>query len=414
MQHTIFISLTLKQIIMKMRKQILGFCLLIPALILSSCKKENTSDMETETMSEKIVSENGTNPDELMLNESDNNSRFSLTGYVYTMSNDAAQNSILCYKQHINGQLTFESSTPSGGTGSNSGLGSQGSIILNRHNNWLYAVNAGDNSISSFMVQNNGSLVLAHTVSSGGQLPVSVTTYHDYLYVLNAGSDNIKGFHLSAGGMMTEIPGSVQSLSTTGAGGAQISFSNNGRYLYVTEKATNMISIFMVNGMGVAQPGSSISSVGQTPFGFEFARNNFMIVSNAAGGTPGQSSATSYSGTNSGNLADNNGAVPNQQTAACWVAVTEYGRFAFVTNTGSDNISSYYVSSSGNLYLLHPAIPSGDSPIDMVISGNNIYAYALCSMDHTIRGYTRTFFGGLIPNTTTTNLPMYAAGLVAF
>ncbi len=400
---------------MNIKTKILSLCLIVTALTISSCKKDDQSLLDNPSAtSDKLISENGTNPDDLMLNKSADNSRFSLTGYVYTESNDPAQNSIICYKQNIFGSLSFESSTPSGGTGTGAGLGSQGAVVLDKHHRWLYAVNAGSNSVSSFMVDNNGSLTLSHTIPSGGMMPVSVTTKRNYLYVLNAGSDNIKGFHIGAGGVLTEIPGSMQSLSTTGAGGAQISFSPNGRYLYVTEKATNMITTFMVNGMGVAQAGTSEPSVGQTPFGFEFARNHFMVVSNAAGGSPGQSSATSYSGVNAGNLMTTNGEVPNFQAAACWVAVTEYGRYAFTTNTASDNISSYYVSATGNLHLLHPAIASGAGPIDMVISGNNIYAYALCSGDQTIRGYTRTFLGGLSANGTTPNLPPFAAGLAAY
>jgi 6-phosphogluconolactonase len=400
---------------MNYNTKILSLCLMATALTLSSCKKDDHSILNNPVgTSEKLISENGTNPDDIVLNKSDENSRFSLTGYVYTESNDPAQNSILCYKQNIFGALTFESSTPSGGTGNGAGLGSQGAVVLDKHNRWLYAVNAGSNSVSSFMVHNDGSLTLTHTIPSGGILPVSVTTNRHFLYVLNAGSDNIKGFYIGAGGTLTEIPGSLQSLSTTGAGGAQVSFSPNGQYLYVTEKATNMITTFMVDGMGVAHPGTSAPSVGVTPFGFEFARNHFMVVSNAAGGSPGLSSATSYSGVNTGNLMTTNGAVPNFQAAACWVAITEHGRYAFITNTASDNISSYYVSPTGNLHLIHPAIVSGDGPIDMVISGNNIYAYALCSGDQTIKGYTRTLLGGLAVNGTTPNLPAFAAGLAAF
>ncbi|MEP7169345.1 MAG: beta-propeller fold lactonase family protein [Bacteroidota bacterium] len=401
---------------MKRKNQLAGIIAAALILTFSACKKENNftnPGTSTTASGDDMISERGQNPDEEILSASGENERHSNNGFVYTESNDVAHNSILCYKQHADGHLSYESTTMSGGAGNGAGLGSQGAVVLDEHHAWLYAVNAGDNSVSSFEVHSDGSLMLAHTTSSGGTTPVSVTTHHNLLYVVNAGSDNIKGLQIGAGGSLTDIAGSMQSLSITGAGAAQISFSPNGYYLYVTEKATNMITTFHVNGSGVAGAGASMASVGQTPFGFEFARG-FMVVSNAAGGAAGAGSATSYSGTNSGNLNDVNGAIANNQAAPCWVAVTHHGRFAFTTNTATDNISSYYVAPSGGLYLIHSAIPSGDAPIDMVIAGNNYYAYTLCAADHTIREYNRTFLGGLNLNGSISNLPDHAAGLAAY
>jgi 6-phosphogluconolactonase (cycloisomerase 2 family) len=210
------------------------------------------------------------------------------------------------------------------------------------------------------------------------------------------------------------ISGSVRSLSGTGVVAPQISFSPNGSYLYVTEKATNLITEFHVNANGVAGMGSSTASTGVTPFGFEFGRNDYMIVSNAVGGAAGAGSATSYKGANVGNLDDVNGAVANNQAAPCWVAVTKHGRYAFTTNTASDNISSYYIAPNGGLYLVHEAIPSGDAPIDMVMSGNNFYSYVLCASDNTIQEYKRTLLGGLNHIGSIPNLPDFAAGLAAW
>ncbi len=308
----------------------------------------------------------------------------------------------------------LQSTISTGGTGLGSGLGSQGAVVIDEKHDWLYAVNAGDNSVSSFKINNNGDLTFAHKASSGGIKPVSITVHGNLLYVVNAGSDNIKGMIIGSGGSLTDIAGSIQSLSVTGAGAAQISFSPNGNFLYVTEKATNSISKFSVTGNGVASVGTSITSVGQTPFGFEFARNNFMIVSNAAGGSAGLSSATSYSGVNSGNLSSVNGMVGNNQAAACWIATTNYGRFAFATNTASDNISSYYVGSNGALYLIEAAIASGDGPIDMVVAGNNFNAYVLCGADHTIQEYNRTLLGGLTLIGNVSGLPTKSVGLATW
>jgi 6-phosphogluconolactonase len=97
-------------------------------------------------------------------------------GFVYTESNDAGQNTILTYVQNSNGKLSFLRSTASGGRGSGAALGSQGALAFDGVQvHWLFAVNAGSNSISSFSVDDNGGLTLADTVSSNGILPVSLT-----------------------------------------------------------------------------------------------------------------------------------------------------------------------------------------------------------------------------------------------
>ncbi|MEO8085610.1 MAG: beta-propeller fold lactonase family protein [Bacteroidota bacterium] len=402
---------------MQTKNQLTGIIAVALILTFSACQKEGdftNPGTSASTSTNDLISENGTNPDEAVFTQDASARHGQNRGYVYTESNDAAQNVIYVYAQNANGTLTADGTTPSGGTGTGAGLGSQGALVLDANHQWLFAVNAGSNSISSFEVHNDGSLTLAHTAGTSGTSPISIGLHNNLLYVVNAGSDNIAGFTLGAGGSLTPINGSNQSLSATGAGAAQISFSPNGNYLFVTEKATNMITTFHVNGNGVAGAGTSAASVGQTPFGFEFARNNYMVVSNAAGGAAGAGSATSYSGVNAGNLNDINGAVADNQAAPCWIAVTAFGRFAFATNTASDNISSYYVAPNGALHLIHAAIISGDAPIDMVISGNNFHAYTLCAAGHTIQEYNRTILGGLNSIGAVTNVPEHAAGLATF
>ena len=51
--------------------------------------------------------------------------------------------------------------------------------------------------------------------------------------------------------------------------------------LYVTERGTNKITSFRVDGSGMAMTHSSMNSTGVTPFGFCYSRD-YIIVSNAA------------------------------------------------------------------------------------------------------------------------------------
>jgi 6-phosphogluconolactonase len=396
-------------------------CIAVSVLLaLGSCKKDENDLLKNRPDQTPDISEKGMNPDEAAISDAEGRHRFS--GYVYTESNATSGNEILIYKQHSNGDLTLEGTVASGGTGvgifEGMGLDGQGALALSRHNKLLFAVNAGSNSVSSFRVHQNGSLTLMDTENTGGDNPISVCVHRNLVYVVNVGSSDIMGFTVDGSGDMTPIAGSNLPLSGANVMAAQIAFSPNGDYLYVTERATDLITSFTVDAAGNVQANGSTPATGVTPFGFCFARDSYMVVSNATapGGmaVPNAGTATSYDGANQGNLDDQNGAVPNGQTASCWVADTEHGRFAYITNTGSNTISSYYVSPWGNIYVIHPDIPSGDGPIDITVAGNNYYVYNLNGAANSITGYRRTLLGGLVQLNTTPNVPDFATGLVAW
>ena len=384
----------------------------------ASCRKEaKISDvsLSSDAAFRNMVSENGTNPDDISLSDA-GAKVVDDYGYVYTESNDAMQNSILIYKQQPDGKLSYESSVASGGKGNDAGLGSQGAVIIDAAHKYLYAVNAGDNSISSFWIHNDGSLTLAHTVGSEGTTPISVTVYGNLLYVVNSGSDNIAGFYIGSNGLLSYIKGSVQSLSGVGSGPAEIKFHPEGYLLFVTEKNTNKIASFTLNGDGAANAPVFSNSVGATPFGFEFAREkNFLIVSNAAGGAADAGSCTSYTTTATGDIYDVNGAVNDNESAPCWIAPTYHGRYAYTSNTAGNTISVYYVSQGGRLYLIPFATkPSGEAPIDIIVSANNKFFYSLNSKSYTIGEFKRGLLGTLEDVGTVENLPPYATGLACY
>jgi VCBS repeat-containing protein len=419
-----------------MKKNNLSRAVLIAVLvtIFAACKKNdetflNNTDAVNSSqhavVTEAMMAENGGNPDEAAVNNNNNegasfaNTENEASGgnkhFVYTESNAADGNKILAYKIKNNGSLELKWTSMSGGNGTGSPLGSQGALVLDENNDWLYAVNAASNSVSSFKVENNGGLTLAHTVNTGGTTPVSVTVKGNLLYVLNRGSNNIQGIRIGNNGSLTHINNANKPLSGTGVDAPQISFTPDGSFIVVTEKATNKIGTFRLNNNGSINTGHFTTSTGATPFGFEFARNNFMVVSNAAGGAAGAGSSTSYTIHANGIPNAVNGAVANQQAAPCWVAVTAYGRYAFVTNTASNNISSYYVAPWGGLYLIRSDAAQSDAgPLDIVVAENNYYVYALNGGAKTITGYTRGLFGALNANGRETGLPNGSSGLATF
>lgn len=411
-----------------MKKFNLNGIIMAMAVIISlvSCNKNQEKTISNTAVPNKVtdemISENGANPDEASItqntnttaNEDRNIGRANSGHYLYTESNESSSNKILVYQINNNGSLQWSSSAMSGGAGAGTGLGSQGALALSTDHDWLFAVNAGNNSVSSFRVKKDGSLTLISTKNTWGKMPVSVTVHGNMLYVLNHGSDNIHGFWIGNDGMLTEINNSTKSLSGSSVDAPQISFTPNGNFLVVPEKATNIIGTFKMMNNGSPANGIFNPSVGNTPYGFGFSRN-YMVISNAEMGGSGAGSGTSYIVQGNGYLKDVNGARPDYQSAPCWVAMTAYGRFAYMTNAASNNISSYYVAPWGGLYLVESnAGVTGTGPLDIAVAQNNYFVYALNSGTHNISGFYRMFFGKLGSLGTMENLPTPSTGLATF
>lgn len=317
--------------------------------------------------------------------------------------------------------MAFRQVFATGGTGNDAGLGSQGGLILSEDSNWLLVVNPGSNDVSAFRVAPNGSLSLTDTEPSNGVLPIGVTIHGRLVYVLNGGGDgNISGYRLSAAGDLTPIAGSVQPLSgMTAPAPAQIQFNPQGNVLVVTEKATNLIDLYAVDGTGVAAPPVSYPSAGETPFGFDFNRRGYLVVSEAFGGQPDLSAVSTYIINGNGELETVDPSGPTHQTAACWIVTTDSGHYAYTTNTASGTITGFRIDNTGELTPLDPdgitAETGMDSvPIDEVLSNQSRYLYVLNSGTNEIVGFrVRQFDGGLDPVSSVGGLPAFAFGLAA-
>ena len=339
-------------------------------------------------------------------------------GAVFTLTNETSGNRVLIWQRAANGELHAKGAVPTGGTGTGAALGSQGALTLSPNNRWLYAVNPGSDEISVFRVRGT-ELWLAEVAPSGGDMPISVTVRGRLVYVLNAGGDgNIQGFRRMPSGILDPIPGSSETLSQAGAGPAQIGLSPNRNHLVVTEKATNRITFYDVAGNGSVGPPEWRASSSPTPFGFDFTRNGRLIVSEAVGGAPDASVTSSYRFRPNGNLKLVDGSVATTETAACWVAITRDGKFAYVTNTGSGSVSGYAISGSGDLTLLDGdgitgSTGPGSSPIDEDFDRSSDHLYVLLAGTDAIAIFGRMADGSLDDMGSVT-VPDGAVGLAAF
>lgn len=335
-------------------------------------------------------------------------------GAVYTSTNETVFNRVAVYDRAADGVLTFRAFVATGGQGTGQGLGNQGAVLLSEDERFLMVVNAGSNDVSVFRVQNDG-LEIVDVAPAHGKMPVSIAQHDNLVYVVNAGSDDIAGFRLSPQGTLDYIVGSQRKLSAKGSSPAQIGFSPDGDFLYVTEKATNSISRFQITASGKVREVEVLPSAGQTPFGFAFGFRKQLFVSEAVGGAADNSTVTSYNMLGSGTLVPITITAPTTQTAACWVVASNDGRVIFTSNTASDSVSAFSVGLDGQLQLLNAqAATTGDRPLDMTLSNDGRFFYVLNAGAGGIGDYRIEQGGGLasLPGSNS-GLPGSASGLAA-
>lgn len=340
------------------------------------------------------------------------------SGMVFTSSNASSGNELLAYSRNQDGTLTLSTRVSTGGLGSSAGLGSQGAVTLSSDGRYVFVVNAQSNTIATFRIHEH-SLQLTSVVPSGGLHPISVTEYDEIVYVLNdGGAGNVAGFK-NQRGELKPIEGSSRGLSVaSGAGPAQVGFSSDGDTLVVTEKATNKLTSYRVADNGRIGSPLVTPSAGQTPFGFAFNRRNKLIVSEAAGGATGASTVSSYRFNEKASSQPiiASAAVPDTQSAACWVAITPNGRYAYIANTGSASVSSYRIAHNGQIELINARAGqtgTGSAPIDEAISLDGSHLYVLSARNQSIASFNIDHEGNLLAQPVLTGLPATAVGVAA-
>lgn len=330
-------------------------------------------------------------------------------------------NQVVAYSRGDDGSLTQIGVYDTGGVGENirnSGanpLASQDPLIVSKDNRFVFAVNPGSESISSFSINSDYSLTPAsldvHTYGpSGANNPVSLTVFENYLYVVNTGnfvdSDgneleslpedrnrvnaSILGFAIGDDGTLTELPGSE--IAGLGANAGSIEFSSDGSSLHVTERRTNeILSVDMVNGLPARDSDgnpyiATVSSITPQPFGTDLyptENGDILLVSEGNNGAAGLSALSSYLIEDNGDLTGislSSGVEGDPLTTGftfgCWVEFVETpeGDFAYVSNTPDGVITSFAVGDEGGLTRLESSAgTTGIGVLDVEITYPFLY-----------------------------------------
>jgi 6-phosphogluconolactonase (cycloisomerase 2 family) len=175
----------------------------------------------------------------------------------------------------------------------------------------------------------------------------------------------------------------------------------------VTERGINQIDVVPLNDNHLPGTPRSMTSAGNGPFGFAFTDKVRLYVSEAAAGT-----ASAYDIDSQGMLRVLSAAVPTQQRATCWLAISPDNKLVYVSNTASGSISSFRVAEDGTLMrLISVAATTAGAPLDVIVDADGNYLSVL-----TTEGTIETFrideiSGSLSSVQTISGLPSGTNGL---
>ena len=351
-----------------------------------------------------------------------------IEGAVYTMTNGLEANEIAAFAFNPGGQLAFLGNFATGGLGSTEFDGGEGldplisadSIIITDEE-CLICTNAGSDTITSFLIEDDFSLTKVSTISTGGVGPNSLAYSNGRVFVSNIDRDgfalgdpnvprgepndegSVTGFTINENGILVPIPGSTFNLDNRPA---NLGFSADGTNLIVTSITAGSAALPELGGadsvvvLGVEPSGAITGIVGSatgTQVGNADGRNlasaidfdtaviggrEFVVVTearefNSAGGPPAlpalqAGSVSVYELMADGSL---NGIVddfavgdplgspfdPANQLTTCWIDFGIDGSTFYVSNAINATISRFTLQADGSLVLNEQVAAAGVS-----------------------------------------------------
>jgi 6-phosphogluconolactonase (cycloisomerase 2 family) len=319
---------------------------------------------------------------------------------LYSETNTTSNTIVRMARNAADGSLTVTDSTSTGGVGTNgltvagttaaaNSLGSQFAVTTSSDGKTLFAVNAGDNTISAFSIDSTGKLTLLKK-NGADDFPNSLGYSKGYLYAAFLGTSKLIAYKVASDGSLTAV-----SIKLLTAGGlfvpTQVKASPDGAFLLVGSKSAAILSypIGADGTLGAAVRNSTANTVDltkdiQVPFDGVFVGNRIYVVADVK-----TASLASYTLNADGTLSQPISVVPNLQQASCWLSITPNGKWAYVGN-GSGSISLYSVSTTGVLALVNAMAANEDIAVagDSWISGDGKYLYSTYLKDGSVVAYS--------------------------
>ena len=238
------------------------------------------------------------------------------------------------------------------------------------------------------------------------------------VYVTNRGSNDVSGYTINAStGGLAPSPGSpFVNLSAPSA----IAVSSNGFFAYAANRQANNVTAFRVGTNGALLRGESTAatpnptSVGTAPRALAISQDSrFLYVGNS-----GSDSVTVFSIGTAGVLTrvaqttGNSNPVGTGGSGPLALTISPTGRFLYVVNGTSNNVTAFQVETSGLLTQVPPAGPgtnpisvSGTGPTALAMSPNGQFLYVTNGASNTVTAFQVATSGLLTLVTSTGSNP---------
>lgn len=321
---------------------------------------------------------------------------------LYTETNETA-NMVVHMVRNADGSITIKNRVASGGTGLNGvavgstalapdSTGSQHSVIVSADKTLLFAVNAGDSTVSVFAIdQSSGDLTLKKSNKTLGSTPTSLAVNNGVLYVLfQTGSNQVGAYTVQADGTLAQIglyaaPGAMAP--------TQIVVSPDASYLVAsTGPGSNAVLSYPMNkdgSLGTPVTNTTATATLANPFAGAFVNTALYLETDVTNKGIG-----SYSFSNTG-LLKQISAVTVGEGAPCWMSITPDGKTVFVGN-GAGTVSSLSIDINGKLTLINakaasePSAIAGVNPVaaDSFVSADGKFLYVAYLGDDKVVSYS--------------------------
>jgi 6-phosphogluconolactonase (cycloisomerase 2 family) len=293
------------------------------------------------------------------------------TVYVETNSPIAEDNAVLAFRRDDAGRLTEIGKFATGGTGQINlpkVIGPDDSsqeVVATADGRFLFAVNQGSHSVTSFRILDDGRLVRVGTFDSGGVQPDSLGISGNRLYVSNRGDSavghpgtvapNITGFTIRSDGSLREIPNSTVTFPVD-TSPSQDLISRDGRFLFADifgvpgSKApqANTFAPFQVQHDGTLKlaPGGNVGDAINPTLLLGADVHPTLNIVYAGLTADNQVGVFTYDETGRLSFV---GSGADEGRAACWIAVSADGKYLYTASTGSNTVGVFSLADP-----LHP------------------------------------------------------------
>jgi DNA-binding beta-propeller fold protein YncE len=278
-------------------------------------------------------------------------------------------------------------------------------MILAPSGNALFVANSNPNiptspacalppagTISAYTVNSNGTLTAASTPMAAGIIPsgMAIDSAGKHLFVANQGvqfvpnpimqcspqSGTISVFNISGTSLSpVGLPFPTEPPSAQNTRPVAVAVSLSGNFLYVANQFDGTVSVFSIASSGALTPTLAPYSVGMAPAALALSPDgSFLYVANSGSGNV---SAFTVCDKQSATCAVSPGSVPDGSLTSIAgspfpaslgpisIATDSAGRFLFVVDNGSNQVSQYKISAgTGVLVADSPAtISTGANPV---------------------------------------------------